>query len=251
MKILKTVIPLLAVILSVCLTACSNDDDDVIVVKPSYVLSEVQYDDSQAILNYDNQGRYTKATMYGGYRILGYLDSNFSLSYDNNTIYAFDFDGQGTIQIKKGLLDTWQLVEDGIITYKYGDDNKMNYLIWHDKIATQFDWSGSEITSARSNSEYYKVDYYSSSDLNQAAITILNAIVISECIEDEFPWIFAQNGYLGKLPDKMIKSVYYEDKEISSSQGYYNISYGNVDSEGFPSTFNIDGNVYNLKWTKI
>lgn len=244
MKILKTGIPLLAVLISVCLAACSNDDVKNSVVKPTYILCEIQSNNNSTILNYDNEGRFIDAnfnrnTNYYDCPTFGYLELHFT--YDSKTIKCLDSE-ISVFNLNNGLINSWK-TDDLTFNYNYNDNRELESISTKSEVWSKYLWEFGLLISGGEIHSICNVDYYEDIKVNTDAMNILNALIIYEFLEDEYPWILAPNGYLGKLPTKPIKTVNQDDYQ-------YRIIYDQIDANGCPGSVTIGGSKYLLKWRK-
>ena len=227
----------LAVLIFGSLASCSDDDNDIVFNKPTYVLSEIQCNEDYTKLYYDDQGRFLKADPldpYSDIRI-GYLDDSFTYSGDK---IFFEDPSMGYFILGNGLIKTCN--SDGLIfSFKYNENRELSSISAEGSVWSSYIWENGLLTSGKEGT-HSTFSYYDNLVMNKDAMDVLNALLISECFEDEYPWVMATTGYLGKLPLKPLKSI-----------GGKNVEYGEIDENGCPKSVRWNYYKYNLKWTKL
>lgn len=223
-------------------TSCSKDDDEIGngMSKPTWVLAQM---DSETF-HYDGEGRVVQ--------IDGSNDWCSSLSYGKDRIEGYGV----TFMLDKGFISGWINSSGDKYVYKYNqggylvqfawiygdDDDEFQSFLWKNDLITHYD-DGSQRYFSESS-----ISYYDDILMNSDCVRTLNALVIAEVIEDEYPWILGMRGYLGKLPIKPIS-------EIAPHPSYPNevckIIYSDIDGNGCPAKVSINGHRYDLSWKKL
>lgn len=232
--------------IALALTSCSDDDDknSGSITKPSYVITHITYPrdvytTENVEINYDSQGRITGSR--GGY--FGWTDFSYSYSEDK-ILCSVPGEDNTTFNLSEGLVANFG--SEGKIKYTYSyNGRELKDLGWVGSDYYSLIWSNGLIVSySDDESETENIEYADINGINKDAAKTVNAILISDEIEDEYPWTLAINGYMGTVPERPISKI-----------GTTQISYGTLDGNGCPSSYTIkdqyEEKTYNLTWKKL
>lgn len=242
---------MLTTMLLACISSCSKDDEPKEngepITSPAYVISKITdiddyYENEVTELFYDSKGRFLYST--GAY--FGWID--FDFLYKDDAIIIEDEEDGMEIKFEDGLIKGFWSAESGLYYRYYFNENKqLTAMGWTNESKFTLTWKDDKIIKIIDDDDIVNdVQYYSSLSIASSAAVIINSIIISELVEDEFCWILAQNGYCGKIPSTPISKI-----------GNNEIVYGELDSNKCPKSVkfidNDNSNTYDYKfeWIKI
>lgn len=244
---------LLAVSASLSSVSCSKDDEPKeeggTSVSASYVISKITmwndyYDKDQVTdLHYDSKGRFAYSS--GDY--FDWLD--YTPEYKSNDILCKDRDGDFVLKVEKGIIQGFQDLGEDSMYYRffYEDKNHLSSMGFVSGAKISLTWDGDKISKVKDEEGNLKsVQYLASSSIDTSAAKIINALAISDFVEDEYCWIYAQNGYLGVVPSLPISKI-----------GTNEIIYGTLDGNNCPSSVKFIDNNNNhtnelkFEWKKL
>lgn len=232
-------------------TSCSNDDKDepFETPKPSVEkrLASItekyrNYDPGQAssrdeltTIDYDSNGRIISVTIERD----DYKHTK-SYSYSENAITVSDHNID-KYTLENGLITKWEEStnydnpnETTVWTFKY-DNGRLIKWSRGDEETTTFKWNNSNITETSNMSDGYhkqsSYQYYSNYDFGG-----INALYQSDSILfDDLDANLVMQGYFGKLPAQLLKSVHQKAQGPGYSDVYTDDFTYQFDDDGYPT----------------
>lgn len=226
---------LAAVIISVALCACGDDDESTsIPVDPmAKHITRYYYQNEngkfrEIIYSYDSQGRVTNMDIQFDLYDTWIHQNHYSFTYGDNTITVY-FTGKNSnpstyiFSLTNGritnLRKKQQKMDESVTSYSY---NEQGYLKTENKNIT-YTWEGGYLTSTKNGGVTHKYEY--SNYKVPANFIPFNFFVFSN---SDIMRVLAMQGFFGKVPLYLVSNmtIYQSDKEPSSSSYSYEMQDG-------------------------